>query len=279
MFSFQTRPALFHLGKFPIAITELVILLQLVGMIFVVFSQGAIQPFMAFQATAFSQGALWQAITYPFFSGIDPFLLLGLFFFYQFGRSVEQSLGQKPFALLCIGAILLGPIIYLLSHAINLPGGASLLIGNSPLHLAVFCCFCVMYPNVPTMLLQIPIKWLGLVSFGLAILSSIQIGNVALLVTYTVTTAAALYLIQSKGLSLVNLIPSLPKAPRKSKSPKKLHKFKKSKKIVTAREAKIKPRAKASVDTDIDKILDKISEKGLHSLSDDERELLSKLKK
>ena len=136
-----------------------------------------------------------------------------------------------------------------------------------------------MYPNVPTMLLQIPIKWLGLVSFGLAILSSIQIGNVALLVTYTVTTAGALYLIQSKGLSLVNLIPQLPKAPQKSKPPKKVHKFKKSKKVVTAREAKIKPKSKVSADTDIDKILDKISEKGLHSLTDAERELLSKLKK
>ena len=270
---FSRPQPLFYIGKFPVSIVGLIILIQIVGMLACTFTQQAVLEFTHFTTSGLLAGQIWRVLTYSLVEGISLPFLIGLYFFYQFGGIVEASLGRRSFAQLCITVTITAPLALILLGFVGLDS-SSILLGSSILHLAVFIGMCVMHPNLPSFF-GIKVKWLGLGFFTFTILSAITNGLISLALAETISIALALMIIQNKGLALIKVIPdnllsALPSASTKTAQKKK-----------AAYSPKIKPKAKSEVyiDTDIDKILDKISAQGIHSLTEEERAILEKGKK
>ena len=95
----SVRP-LFYLGKIPITVTGLIILLEIIGMLVCVITGSSILDVTAFQAEAFLHGEVWRLFIYALFSPIGMMAVVGLYFFYQFGSEVEKMLGRKLFVIL-----------------------------------------------------------------------------------------------------------------------------------------------------------------------------------
>lgn len=290
MMLYNKPKPLFHLGSFPVSVVGLIILIQLIGMVVFAITGGGILDWTSFFPQAFREGDVWRLFTYPLVSPLGIMALIGLFFFYQFGTTVEAALERKPFIMLVCSILLVTPIILTLFHLFNLPESAPL-YGTQVLTLAVFCCFCVMHPNLPVFFFQIPVKWLGLVFFIITLLGSITYRDWGMGLSYVVATGLSIWMIQSKGLAGLKLFPDSVTFSKRVKkgSPRKKQKPRSIKKKITphlkkkpaARPAasKIKPQVSIPDDTEIDTILDKINEKGLHSLTQEEREKLESVSK
>ena len=68
----------------------------------------ALYTWLCFDKTSILQGQVWRLFTYVFTQAGDPFLgLLFLYFFYMFGRHVEQSMGTLKFNLFYFSGIIL----------------------------------------------------------------------------------------------------------------------------------------------------------------------------
>jgi len=275
---FSRPKPLFYLGKFPIGTVELILILEILGALILAFTQNTIAPQVVLSSEAILGGKLWTILTYTFFSEITFFWLVGLFFFYQFGRMVENDLGRTSFLSICGISVLTPPVIIVLYTLTGLPGSSAQLLGSSVLHLAVFCSFCVMFPNLPTLLLQVKIKWLGLAFFLVTIVQFISLGWYNIVLATIITTALSLIIVQSKGKAIIKLFPDswAVVAPAKKPPKRRPSKSTKPKRTYTS---KLKPKSKVTSETEIDAILDKISEHGLHSLTEEERQTLQNTKK
>ena len=275
-FYHHPRP-LFSLGKIPITIVGLIILIQLIGMLVWAFSAGSILSLTSFTAHQFLNGEIWRLFSYPIFSIIGVMPLLGLYFFYQFGMPVESALDRKQFILLCLSITFVAPIVLILFHIIGIPQREVPLFGSNILSLAIFCSFCVMNPNLPFFILKIPMKWIALVFFLGTVLSYVGSSAWGMALSYTLATGLAIWMLQSKGLTLLKIFPDSMTVPKpKKKARTKASKPKKAKPLP---QSKINPQAQVPEDTEIDAILDKISERGLHSLTPEERAMLEAISK
>lgn len=285
---FSKVSPLFMIGKFPVTVTGLIILVQLVGMVVWAVSGGSVTQFTRFTPEAVLEGELWRMVTYPLCAPIGAMALLGLFFFYQFGTEVEKVMPRKTFVRMVVLTLITGPLVLLL-FSLMLDGEAkSVLVGADFLHLAVFCGFCVMFPNMPTLFLRVPIKWLGLAFFILALLSALAMRQWGTLVAITLSVGLTLAIIQSSGYAILRLIPDalIPGGRQKKGKPgKKVRKLKPRKKAVSqpaiSQASKLRPKARVTTETRVDELLDKISAEGIHSLTEEERAYLqqSSLKK
>ena len=268
------QPPLFKIGQLPINVTGLVILLEVIGMLLVVAFPSQMTPLAAFAPQFVLKGAVWQIVTYAFFEGPSVMLILGLYFFYRFGGMVENSLGRSGYVRLLIMVLLVPPAVVMLGHFLHIPG---YLLGSHLPHLAIFIAAVAMMPNAPTALLGFPIKWLAVVFTGIAFLQYAMTRNGGACFALLSVSYLAIWWMKKAGhVSAWGVIEDVfgPRTPRKSRKKSRLQK----KKIY---EKKLKPRAEvpSSKRKDIDRILDKINEHGLHSLSEEERKILKEASK
>ena len=262
---FSKAQPLFLIRNFPITITGLVVLIEIIGMLLWVISGGKILAFTSCIPQSILNGELWRLFTYPVCSPLGFMSVLGLCFFYRFGSEVEEVFEQKEYATLILSILSTSGITLVLCQLLGLNQTNTLLYGSNILHLALFCAFCVMHPNLIVAFLKIPIKWFALATFSITILSMIASRSWGLASSYIVGVGLAIWMVQCKGLALIQIFPnswsiSLPKSSvlktQKKKSPLKHKKFKKRSKEESL---------------DLDTILDKISASGLHSLTPEER--------
>jgi len=276
MFPPRSQP-LFYLGKFRIGVTELIILLELVGVLLVAFTQGRVP--LGFSASAIFQGEVWRLMTYPLMNEVGVLYLLGLYFLYTFGRAVEAELGRRSYLTLCGGVILAVPLVFLPLHLAGLPS-ARLYAGSQLLHLCILIAYCVMYPHVRTALLHIPLKWLGLTFFLISIVASVRIADWAGVMAALLAVLMTLVLVQSSGRAGIRLLPDALLVPQRDQTTSKRRraaKHKRGKGTAAGIKPKLAPRTKVPLSeppSEVDTILDKISEHGLHSLTDAERKTL-----
>ena len=140
--------------------------------------------------------------------------------------------------------------------------------------------FCAMFPNVPSFF-GIRIKWFGLAFFAITVLQFLGMGGWSMLLSYVTTVLFAVWYVRRlgyrEGFSLKDELlgpgAQMPRIGGQARKPAR-------KKVRRAREVKpkLKPKSKLlkQEDSEVDRILDKINREGLHSLSDEERELLQR---
>ncbi len=281
---YDHRPAYFYLGKLPIAVTEIIIIIQIVGMLCVVFSPESALHHSGFSATAILSGELWRVITYSLVSPPSLFWALGLFFFFSFGRQVEAALGQKGYIKLVLSCILL-PAIFALCLAqlpLSLFQISSGFLGNQVLSLSVFCAAVAMMPNQSTALLSIPLKWLALAFLCISTLQLITASFWLGAIMVLTGVGTALYYMVQQGLAYRHFGFSAsdfqlkPTGRAKSKNYRAHPSKKRSSKKRPSSQAKIRPRSQLASHTssELDSILDKISAHGFQSLTQAEKDKL-----
>lgn len=277
--SHSWKPPLFRLGRFPIYVTGLIVLLQVVGMLIVVVTGGAIAAWTYFTVNGVLSGKVWTIVTYAFFEGPSIWFVLGAYFFFNFGSMVEHSMSRRDYVVLCLVLLFIPPVVFLTAHFLNLPSvpAMPLPLSNVP-HLSVFMACCAMFPNIPTILLGIRLKWLGLAFFAIALLQWISYRIWPMVIAYLVAVGFSVWYVRRlgfrEGFSLgEELLGPGKQLPRIGGGGKK-------KKPRRAKEIKSKLRPKSELlkkdDTEVDRILDKINREGLHSLTDEERDLLQR---
>ncbi len=228
-----------------------------------------------FKPAAFLGGAIWQAVSYPFFEPPSIWLLLGLYFFYLFGSRVENALDRSSYVRLLAAVTLTPPVVVLLAHFLSVPGE---LLGSHLPHLAVFVAAIAMMPNARSAFFGFQIKWFAVAFVAIALFQFLMARNYgACIALVSVVYLSIWWMRQAGHVSQWGVVDDV-LGPRPPRSQKKKRKGSQKKRVY---EKKLKPRVKvpSSKNKDIDRILDKINENGLHSLTEDERKLLQEASK
>jgi membrane associated rhomboid family serine protease len=222
--------------------------------------------------TAFTQP--WRFVTYMFLHGGTFHFLFNMLWLWWMGRAVEDTLGPGNFATLFIGAGVGGVLINMLVIYVF---GMSFnpVIGASGGVLGILVCFAVLFPTTPIMLLFFPPIEARYVVAGLIVLDVLFIGaadNVARVVHLGGALSGYVLLkLYYRGYNYDAWIRSFAGIFRRS------GKTRKSKSnLRSVSEAEILEETEQS---ELDRILEKISKKGYEGLTDEEKRILFELSK
>ncbi|WP_020402120.1 rhomboid family intramembrane serine protease [Gracilimonas tropica] len=95
----------------------------------------------------------WRLITYMFLHGGFFHFLFNMLWLWWMGRAVEETLGPRTFTVIYFGAGILGA---LLDAALALVFGSALVIGASGAVTGILVAFAMLYPTAPIMLFLFP---------------------------------------------------------------------------------------------------------------------------
>ncbi|MDD3347313.1 rhomboid family intramembrane serine protease [Oscillibacter sp.] len=127
------------------------------------FSGNAASAMLSFDAGAILHGELWRIITWLFIPEYDRMLwmVLGMFFYYSIGTSIEESWGSAKFTLF----YLTGAALTVIFGSISLLWSPFAMVTNSYLNNVLFLAFATLYPDALIrfyFVLPIRAKWLAL---------------------------------------------------------------------------------------------------------------------
>lgn len=171
VFRIGEEEPLFHLGEFPVRLITLLVGLHSAAMISVslVLASGhaAWIDLLLYNSTSVAHGQLWRLFTYAFVAVPSVWFLFEMLMLWYFGREVENGLGWKRFAILYAGLILLGP---LLLQAFGYAGVPQTFAGAQAVNFAVFAAFVAMHPGAQ-FFFGVSARWVFL---GLLAISALQ---------------------------------------------------------------------------------------------------------
>lgn len=240
--------------------------------------------YFALSLTGLKAGYVWQLLTFQFMHGGLLHLILNCFVIYMFGRALEEALGRRRFLTLYFASGVAGGLLQVLGALASerLFGGP--VVGASAGAFGLVAAYAVLYPDRPLTLLLffvLPVtmraRYLLLFSGVIALLGMLSPGGVA--------HAAHL------GGMLTGIVfvkwaghwhwPGVRQPFRRSST----------RELVATRSEKAAPwrppRTAAAEDLpadefisrEVDPILDKISQHGIHSLTARERQILEAARK
>ena len=268
---------LFYLGDFPVRLISLLVALHCATMVaaslLLASGHGVVLDLLSFSSVAVAHGQIWRLVTYAFVATPSVWFLFEMVMLYYFGREVENGLGWKRFGILYAGLILIGP---LLLQALSSGGNPQSFVGAQQVNFAVFAAFVAMHPGAQ-FFFGLAARWVFL---GLLAISSLQH-----LADHQPTQVLVLV---SSGLLAVMLmrragfqeplfghgfrwsLPGMKRSdPRFSVMPGGL-----SAATEKGRRHAENPAPPLDPEKEMDRLLEKISSKGIKSLSSNEREAL-----
>ena len=266
---------LFYLGEFPVRLITLLVAFHSVAMIAVTLlvasGHGLWLDALAYSSTAVAHGQVWRLVTYAFVASPDIWFLFEMLMLYYFGREVENGLGWRRFGILYAGLILLGPMLL---QAFGYAGTPQSAAGAQEVDFAIFAAFVAMHPNA-RFFFGMAARWVFvalLAISSLQLLAAHQAPRILVLISSSVMAITLMrragYTEELFGWSFQWSLPGL----RKSQSG-----FSVVPGGLSASGRKKKSDAKPHVinpEAVLDRLLEKISSKGIGSLSADERSTL-----
>lgn len=253
----------FYLGRYPVHVIGLLILIHVAIFIITALSQtagnfGWIDAMRLHTPQVLGQGKLWQFFTYPFVHSIDLWFAVEMLMLFWFGRELENQLGRKGFILL-YGCLIVCPALIL--TAIGPFMGPFIFSGSDILHFSIFLSFALLFPSAE-MFFGIQAKWVAGVLLALYTLMFLVAHAKAHLIMLWVSAAMALFAVRVPVFSqAVDWLENY--KDRQAATRMRQHKEKVEKQV--------KERERTT-----DEILDKISKQGMQSLTQQERSTLEK---
>jgi membrane associated rhomboid family serine protease len=222
---------------------------------------------LVFKTTFLADRQPWTLFTYAFFHDITVeslFFALQMLMFFWFGREVERFIGRNAFlwfyALLC----LLPPMAMSALSLVVPLASTGPISGSMIIHLGVFVGFAVIYPNAQ-LLFGILAKWMAVVFLGIYTLVYLA-GHAWFTLTYFwLTMAVAWSMLRMAGVGGGFGWWNAYESWRVERSERK----------VEARRARRRQK-KEEEEKSVDQILEKISQTGVGSLTDREKEILER---
>lgn len=171
VFRIGEEEPLFHLGEFPVRLITLLVAVHSAAMIAVSLvlasGHGAWVDLLVYSSSAVAHGQVWRLVTYAFVAVPSVWFLFEMLMLWYFGREVENGIGWKRFAILYAGLIVLGP---LLLQAFGYAGIPQTFAGAQELNFAIFAAFVAMHPGAQ-FFFGVAARWVFL---GLLAISSLQ---------------------------------------------------------------------------------------------------------
>jgi len=239
----------------------------------------------------FKKYFFWQLLTYQFLHGSFWHIFVNMFTLYMIGKAVERQIGSKAFLrLYLLGGIFAGLINLLSNMLADVPT-----VGASGSICAIVAAFGLMNPNTPltVLILFFPITMRAktmVIGFAVitALFAIIGRGNIAHLAHLGGLVFGWMYVYNIWGVhKLINSggeYVSRGSAPFDWKNWLKNLKRKFGKKPKLYKGEKFEDATYTNVnfekdESEINRVLDKMSKKGVHSLTDEEWKILDKYKR
>jgi len=254
--------AWFRLGTLDITTTLAIIGLTIISIVVWAVAPDALAV-LALEPDAVRAGEVWRIVTWPLYNQPSLWTVIGLAFFYFFGRELERLMGRNRF------------LVYSLLLTV-LPGlvGTALGVGKfglDTLQLACFLAYVVLYPQARSFF-NIPLWVLGAVFLGIEVLQLVGMRAFGLLVFQLSTYAVAIATLSVFGMTgAVSWLPTLKLPKRKPR--------RKLQVVATPPPPVFRPAAPGRPtdglrQAEIDVLLDKIAAQGIDSLTAEERRRL-----
>lgn len=116
----------------------------------------------------------WRAVTYMFLHGGAFHLIFNMLWLWWMGRAVEESLGPRTFSVIFLGAGIGGALLDILFAQIL---GINYVIGASGAVYGIMVAFAMMFPKMPIMLILLPPIQARYVVAGLIALDVLLLGS------------------------------------------------------------------------------------------------------
>ncbi len=224
--------------------------------------QRRLEPWLALNSSNLVE--IWRWVTYPLVDLQAGGWLFGMITLYAFGRMVEQSIGSRRFGVFILLSTVVGALIFSIS---SFNSEFQILSGTTGISFAIISLAALLYPDLTIRLLipPVPLKMKTL-AVGLLIIAAVmmiaQNRNPAVSLAY-LSGAGVAYLV-SRKMKILDIGKS------------KIHKMPKKKaKKRAKKKGGMRPRTVVNIkETEVDKILDKVSREGIGNLTDEEREIL-----
>lgn len=217
----------------------------------------------------------WRMITYMFLHGGFLHFLFNMLWLWWMGRAVEQTLGPRTFSVVYFGAGILGA---LLDSGLALIFGDALVIGASGAVTGILVAFAMLYPTAPIMLFLFPPIQARFFVAGWIAIDILFLGSsdgVARLVHLGGALGGYLFIKAHKnGTDLSLVIRYIEYLFRRVNPAGKTKRRNKNMSVVS--DAHIVEEVDQS---ELDEILEKISQKGYDSLTNEEKRKLFELSK
>ena len=271
---------LFTLGEFPVRLITLLVaahsLTVIIGALLFSAGHGALLNFFTYSSVEVTHGQIWRLFTYAFVATPDIMFLFQMMMLYFFGKEVENGLGWKRFAILYGGLILLGP---LLLQAFGYAGIPQTAIGVQDVEFAVFAAFVAMHPGAQ-FFFGMAARWVFVALLALQSLQYLAAQQSPHLLVLISSCLLAMTLMRRVGFDEPLFgwgfewsLPSFKKPdPRFSVVKGGISS---SSAAASTKTTEKKPR-QVDPEAEMDRLLEKISSKGIDSLSHDERNTLEK---
>lgn len=263
-----------YVRGFPVDATTVLVVVHIVAMILstivlTTMSGGMVKSFtwlftwFGFNGEGVLQGKFWTLVTYPFLHNIaisHVFFALDMFFFFLFGREVERYIGRgsylKFYALLIVVPSIVAGLMALLL-------GTPVLYGSQVLHFAVTIGFVTIYPNVQ-FFFGLVAKWLAVGFLAIYSLFYLAHQNWQGFIYLWTSCGLAYFLLRSAGVgggfSWFHSVEIWKEQRHERRVQKRIDEYE---------------REEVQREQSVDAILEKISQKGINSLTPHERNLLN----
>jgi membrane associated rhomboid family serine protease len=273
----------FRIGTLDVGTVMLVVLLSVVSL--VVFAVEPLdKPVMRALWTDIDpvlHGQVWRVVTWPFSNpGVSIWTAANIFFFYYFGIELESHIGKTRFAWLFVGIAVVEALVVVLL-------GLAFAVGSYPLatlaipQFAVLLIYIAEWPH-RRFFFGIPAWLIGLVLVGIQLIQYLGYRDFFGLVTFVVGLALCAVVARSVGLLTdYAWLPGV-RVPHRRRKPRSRGRGKGSSGptvVAGPWSGSATPEPPVSRDQQqLDALLDKISEHGMDSLSDRERQELLELR-
>jgi hypothetical protein len=266
--SYNRREPFFVLGKFPMHITQLVVVALIAGLVCTIFL-GAANIFgsAAFAINGNSSPKWWTPFTYIWFTVPSFWNIVGLIFFVIYGSRVEADLERKWFAGLMVYLWLVPPLLLWAASAL----GGVFLAGPYLVGTSVFLAYSFMHPH-QMIWSVIPMKWFGLIIMVAAIGQDIAFRQWPMAIAESILWLGMYGLLRYLGNAREwHLLADMGFSWERNPTPSHQKTLSNSR-----RSPKLKPRTVIDLKRSraVDVILDKINTEGIHSLTEKEKALL-----
>lgn len=271
---FHEEEPLFTLGEFPVRLITLLVAVQsaamVIGSLLLSFGHGEWISVLAYSSTDVAHGQLWRLFTYAFVAQPDIMFLFQMLILYYFGKEVENGLGWQRFGILYAGLILLGPLLLQAFGYAGIPQSA---MGANDVVFAVFAAFVAIHPQAQ-FFFGVAARWVFLALLTIFSLHYMTIHEPSRVFVLISSSLLAIMLMRRAGFEdpLFGVgfrwtLPSFPKAKAKFSVVRGG--------ISSAASTAVKAQAK-DPEVEMDLLLEKISSKGMESLSREERTALER---
>ena len=256
------------MGRVAVDMTTLLVGMHIISMVLctIVIATDNTSLISALQCSVgnFTQGYIWTPFTFPFIHHIAQehiWFAIEMLMFWWFGREVENFISTRNFGWLYALLIIIPAFFMLILSPVM---GSITLSGSNAIHFSIFVGFALIYPNA-MLLFNIPAKWVAIIFLAISTLAYLAQGAWLNLVYYWVTVGTCFLCLKASGVrGGVNVAEWLASQKHKSEV-KKFEKIQRDYKKQQIQQS-----------ADVDAILEKISEKGINSLSESEKDTLEK---